>query len=215
MSFLSIISEEACSYSQDRAKAYAYSSTGPQTLEYDYSETDEMLQKSASQRGQNMCGTSDYSLLIENLYVLESTFADSDVLRLEREILQQLGRLGALKLFNACLSRTPKTSSIFNLSDVPVVHVEEHTMKGTVETHKGKIIIHSKRKEKRKSRTERVSGKSSKTSLLSLPSEAVCGKFQRHTVSLMSRELNSRSRRSMIARNEAEMSKGVKVVSEF
>ncbi|XP_031250296.1 RNA polymerase sigma factor sigC-like [Pistacia vera] len=211
LSFLSIISEEASSYSHDPAKAYARSSAGPQTLENDYSETDKISQKSASQRGQNMCSTSDYGLLMENLYVLESTFADSDVLRLEREILQQLGRLGALKLFNTCLSRTPKTSSIFNLSDVPA----EQTMNGTVENHKGKIIIHSKRKEKRKSRTERVSEKSSKTSSVSLPSKATCGNLEQRTVSFTKRKSNSRSRRSMIARNEAEMSKGVKVVANL
>lgn len=52
---------------------------------------------------------SDFSILMENLDMLEATFSDSYVGRLEREILGQLERLGALKLFHACLSKTLKS----------------------------------------------------------------------------------------------------------
>lgn len=80
------------------------------------------------------------------------------------------------------------------MSDAPAQRIEEHTLNGTVENHKGKIIIHSKRKEKRKSRIERGSGKSSKTSSLSVPS-------------LTKGESNSVSGRSKIARN----ARGIKI----
>lgn len=209
---MSTISEDSASYFQDPVKAYTYSFVNTQTVENDYSETEEIRQKSASCIGQDASSRSDFRLLMENLDVLESTFADSDALRLEREILQQLGKLGALKLFNSRLSRIVKTSNVLDLSDV---HTEEQKMDDSRDYHMGKILVPSKRKGKRKLKTARVSEESIETYLLSLPSEALQEGLKQPTIFSAERALNSRGRRLMIARNEAEMSKGVQVVFNF
>lgn len=212
LSFLSTISEDSASYFQDPVKAYTCSFVNTQTVENDYSETEEIRQKSASCIGQDASSRSDFRLLMENLNVLELTFADSDALRLEREILQQLGKLGALKLFNSHLSRIVKTSNVLDLSDV---HTEEQKMNDSRDYHMGKILVPSKRKGKRKLKTARVSEESIETSLLSLPSEALQEGLKQPTTFSAERALNSRGRRLMIARNEAEMSKGVQVVANL
>lgn len=209
---MSTISEDSASYFQDPVKAYTCSFVNTQTVENDYSETEEIRQKSASCIGQDASSRSDFRLLMENLDVLESTFADSDALRLEREILQQLGKLGALKLFNSRLSRIVKTSNVLDLSDV---HTEEQKMNDSRDYHMGKILVPSKRKGKRKLKTARVSEESIETSLLSLPSEALQEGLKQPTTFSAERALNSRGRRLMIVRNEAEMSKGVQVVFNF
>ncbi|KAH9761424.1 RNA polymerase sigma factor sigC [Citrus sinensis] len=212
LSFLSTISEDSASYFQDPVKAYTCSFVNTQTVENDYSETEEIRQKSTSCIGQDASSRSDFRLLMENLDVLESTFADSDALRLEREILQQLGKLGALKLFNSHLSRIVKTSNVLDLSDV---HTEEQKMNDSRDYHMGKILVPSKRKGKRKLKTARVSEESIETSLLSLPSEALQEGLKQPTIFSAERALNSRGRRLTIARNEAEMSKGVQVVANL
>lgn len=215
LSFLSIISEDSATCFQDPIKAYTCSFVNTQTLESDYLEMEETSQKSISYTGRDVCSTLYYSLLMENLYVLESTFSDSDVLRLEREILLQLGKIGALKLFNNCLSETVKTSNVFDLSDAPTEDIEDHKMNVSVDDHMGKILIPSKRKGRRKMRMARVSEKSNQTSFLSSPSKAMQEGSKQLTVSSPKSALNSKSRRSMLARNEAELSKGVKVVFNF
>ncbi|KAJ4708139.1 RNA polymerase sigma factor [Melia azedarach] len=215
LSFLSIISEDSATCFQDPIKAYTCSFVNTQTLESDYLEMEETSQKSISYTGRDVCSTLYYSLLMENLYVLESTFSDSDVLRLEREILLQLGKIGALKLFNNCLSETVKTSNVFDLSDAPTEDIEDHKMNVSVDDHMGKILIPSKRKGRRKMRMARVSEKSNQTSFLSSPSKAMQEGSKQLTVSSPKSALNSKSRRSMLARNEAELSKGVKVVANL
>ncbi|KAL5850530.1 hypothetical protein ACOSQ4_008543 [Xanthoceras sorbifolium] len=211
LSFLSIISEEGPTYFEDPVKAYTCSFSGPLTLENDHLEVEEVRQKSDSYTGQEACSTSQFCLLMENLHVLESTFSDSDALRLEREILLQLGRFGALKFFDTCLSGTLKTSNVLDLSDVPTEKIEEPKTNGTMKDH-GKIIVRSKRKERRKLRTARIPENSNTISLLSLPSKAVQESFRQSMVSSAKRSSKTRSSRSMIATNEAEMSRGVKVV---
>lgn len=150
--------------------------------------------------------TSHFSLLLQNLDVLEETFADSGVSKLEKEILLQLGRLGALKLFDICLSRTLKTSSFLDLSEIPTEPIEEQKMDR-------KVIVRSGKKEERRSR-KRTSD-DSKISSDSLPLKPMSKGFKNPTISSVRRASNSRSRRLMIAKNEAEMSVGVKVVLMF
>lgn len=150
--------------------------------------------------------TSHYTLLLQNLNVLEETFADSGVSKLEKEILLQLGRLGALKLFEICLSRTLKTSSFLDLSDLPTEPIEEHKMER-------KNIVRSGKKEERKSR-KRTSYDSKKFSG-TLPVKQMREGFKKPNPSSVRRASNSRSRRLMMAKNEAELSVGVKVVLIF
>ena len=167
--------------------------------------------KSSSCTSQLACKASHHSLLMENLDDLEETFVDSDVLRLEREIILQLGRLGVLKLFNICLSRTHKTCNILGLSDVPA-DSGECNMNGLVDRQKDKVIVCSGKKKQRQKRRERTVENPTIISTQLLPSNTLRGRFQKPKVSSAKRMSDSRRRRLIIARNEAEMSKGVKVV---
>lgn len=158
--------------------------------------------KNLCNNGLKDCRASHFSLLMQNLGVLEEIFADSDVLRMEREILLHLGRLGALKLFNTCLSRTFETANFMDLSDIPTESMDDHAGKNIIRSRKGKV---------RKSRA-RMSEILNKGSSWSFPSETISQVLQQPTVSSVKRSSNSRSRRLAIAKNEAEMSIGVKVV---
>lgn len=52
-----------------------------------------------------MRNASQFSSLLDNLDMLEDTVSGSDVIKSERDILLQLERLGAIKLFHTFLSR--------------------------------------------------------------------------------------------------------------
>lgn len=131
---------------------------------------------------------SKFILLMKNLDMLEEMFADSNAVRLETEILEQLQRLGALRLFDSCLSRTLK----FDLSRVND-SVDEHVVVD-------KVFVQSGKKELRKLRRKRT-----------LDKETISNDLQ-HLASAR-RTSKSRNKRQKTARNEAEMSSGVKVVS--
>ncbi|XVF35382.1 hypothetical protein REPUB_Repub18cG0140900 [Reevesia pubescens] len=140
---------------------------------------------------------------MENLNVLEETFMDSNVIRLEREILLELGRLGALKLFNICLSRTQEASNVLDLSDVPADSGK--LMNGLVDSQKDKVIVCSREKKQRQKRIERaVENPIISTQLL--PSNTLHGRFQKPKISSAKTMSKSRRKISIIARNEAEMS---------
>lgn len=156
---------------------------------------------------------SRYRLLMKNLDMLEYMFADSNAVRLERDILEQLKRLGALRLFHSCLSRTLKSSSSFDLSNAPTEIVEEPRVNDSVDNHVGKMVVQSGKKELRKLRRKRTLEKESATSMQELPSENISKDPQQPKFASARRTLRSRNRRQKIARNEAEMSSGVKVVS--
>ncbi|XP_050213328.1 RNA polymerase sigma factor sigC [Mercurialis annua] len=207
-------------------KTYVYSSA-VQIIENDYSQT-EGFKVNVGKRSNSHCGGIGviddgevyvkekilrYSLLLENLYSLEESFADSDALKLERDILQQLGRLGALKLFNSCLISTLEITNVADLSDVRAENMGECRVGGRQTNHVNEeVIIRSTKKEQRKSRRERAVVKNErKAASLALCSKPIaCGKLM---VSSVKKVSNSKSRRLMIARNEAEMAKGVKVLA--
>ncbi|KAL6216529.1 hypothetical protein ACLB2K_009752 [Fragaria x ananassa] len=221
LSFLSVISEECETSNKDPLKVYTCPSASPQLLDDGLSEMEEeMNPRRMSKSGSaNMIDdkeysfmssaglrTSHYTLLLQNLNVLEETFADSGVSKLEKEILLQLGRLGALKLFEICLSRTLKTSSFLDLSDVRTEPIEEPKMER-------KNIVRSGKKEEGKSR-KRTSYDSKKFSG-TLPVKQMREGFKKPNPSSVRRASNSRSRRLMMAKNEAEMSVGVKVIADL
>lgn len=164
-----------------------------------------------SRRDVNASKATHFSLLMQNLGVLEESFADSDVLRLEREILLQLGRLGALKLFNTCLSRTLETSNFFDLSNIPSEDIGKKKVGSKVNRHTSQTIIRTGKSEERKSRKRRLEN-NSKLSSRSLSSDAIWQGLHKSSASSVRRAVNSRSRRRACAKNEAEMSTGVKVV---
>lgn len=168
--------------------------------------------KYVSKTGLEECKVSHFSLLMQNLGVLEETFADSDALRLEREILLQLGRLGALKLFNTCLLRTLEASNYLDLSDIPTKSVKEHeSSNNKMDNHTAKNIVRSRKSKVRKSRG-RTFENSRKVSPQLFPSETIRHVLQRPAVSSVKRSSNYRSKSLAISKNEAEMSVGVKVV---
>ncbi|XP_057799717.1 LOW QUALITY PROTEIN: RNA polymerase sigma factor sigC-like [Salvia miltiorrhiza] len=156
--------------------------------------------------------TSQYRLLMKNLDVLEYMFADSDVVRLERDILEQLERLGALRLFRSFQSRTLISSTSFDVSNAPTENVDELRANDSVENHAGKVVVRSGKKEVRKSRRNRALEKES-AALQELPTEAFSNNLQRPKFALPRRNSRSRNKKLKIARNEAEMSSGVKMVA--
>lgn len=140
-----------------------------------------------------------YRLLLENLVVLEDTFADSDVVKLERDILVQLEKLGALKFLRAPFSELPKYPSSFNSMNVETV----------------KPIVPSTRKIERRSQKERMSKKVIGVCTVEFRSQAVNHKNSRRVNFSSRQSLSSKSGRLKITRNEAELSRGVKVLSNL
>nr|AKC88685.1 sigma factor [Francoa sonchifolia] len=218
LSFLSIISEEGETLRRVLVKAYACSFAARQMLEkenlhsmIDDNPTEEG--KSTSQMSVEARKASHFRLLVQNLDVLEKTFADSSVLRLESDILLQLERLGARNLFDTCLSKTLEDSN--DLSNVPIEHMEEQKTVIAMDDQIGKIFVCSRKKEERKSKRARASENASKISSMPLRSKTARKGYQQPAHSSSKRGSNSRGRRLMIARNEAEMSRGVKVIQDL
>ncbi|GAV56964.1 Sigma70_r3 domain-containing protein/Sigma70_r2 domain-containing protein/Sigma70_r4 domain-containing protein [Cephalotus follicularis] len=152
--------------------------------------------------------TIHFSLLLEILNVLEETVADVVRLKLERDIRMQLGRLGALKLFDTCLSRTLVSPSCFDAPGVTTDHIGEPI--GRVDG----IVVHSGKKKERKSRRKSTLENTTKISSLSLLSKTI-QKVDRLAFSSAKKTSSSRSRRLKMDRNEAEMVKGIKIIANL
>nr|UER43279.1 SIG3 protein [Populus tomentosa] len=237
LSFLSVVSEEGDILNKHSFKSFACSSAA-QNVENDCLQMERLkmnVDKSSHAIMNNMMGndkvsveeeistshtrlrermTSRFSFLLDNLDTLEKLVADLDALKLERDILLQLGRLGALEFFNACLSRTLQTSNVLDLSAVPTENTGESKTDGKLDDHTGKTVVRTGKKEERKFRRERAaSDNGKKTTSLSLPSKTVQNNLQKPT--FVKRTSSSSSRRSLIARNEAKMTRGVKVASDL
>ncbi|CAA0806699.1 RNA polymerase sigma factor sigC [Striga hermonthica] len=148
---------------------------------------------------------SQYGLLMKNLDELEELFAYSNDARLEKDIMEQLERLGALRFFHSCLSRTLESSTYSNLCNAhDEIIVGEHRISDRV----GKLFIQSGKKEMRKLRRNKKIKKEGER-LDSISREVLELKF-----GLPSRK-RGRSPRSNIARIEADMSSGVKMVAKL
>ncbi|KAK1311697.1 RNA polymerase sigma factor sigC [Acorus calamus] len=145
-----------------------------------------------------------FNFLMENLERIQEVFVDPDSVRLERDIMVQIQRLGALKLFHACLSRTCKAPSELNTILPPPKQLEDN--------HTNAITVPSQKK-KRKSRRVRSAEKAS--SLKSLH------EYENPTVSTSTSSSwptnlsESKTRRLLLARNESDMASGVKEVVKF
>ncbi|KAK2982930.1 hypothetical protein RJ640_006344 [Escallonia rubra] len=144
---------------------------------------------------------SHFSLLLENLIMLETAFTDSDAVRLERDILVLLERLGALKLFHTFLSRALPVPTLVDLADAP---------NGLVE--KPKNVVRSGKKEERRARRQRALEKANKAYGLVFHSKSNHKCHQQHEFGKSS---NFRGRRIKVTMNEAEMSRGVKLVANL
>lgn len=150
---------------------------------------------------------SHFGVLMNNLNMLEKTFADSDVLRLENDILSQLDRLGALKLFHTCLSRTrsPPVNSLVT------EYIEEHQMRNHVNDYMAKIVVRSGKKEKRKAKRVKALQKEKDDNLLPSPSKTKHVHHQDHNLSSPRKSTKYSGPSTKIIRNEAELTVGVKV----
>ncbi|KRH16276.1 hypothetical protein GLYMA_14G145200v4 [Glycine max] len=128
-----------------------------------------------------------FCLLMDNLFVLEETFADYEALRLEKAIILQLEKLGALKLFNVCLSRSLGTSPVSDYAD-------------KVNDYKDKVVVQSRKRKENKTRRENL-----------LPRQF----HPSFSASVVKRVPNTKNKRIIVAKREAEISKGLKVLAEL
>ncbi|KAI3944557.1 hypothetical protein MKW92_034956 [Papaver armeniacum] len=152
--------------------------------------------------------TSYFGLLVNSLEKVEEIFVDEELIRLEKDIMVQLGRLGALKLFHACLSRNLKTTTpaaaTLNMSVPLPVIPEDSPVNGAANDEVGDVItVRSGRKEERISKRKRALENAAKLSYLSPTMKRI---------SKANFSSNKRSTRVMVAKNESEMSRGVKEV---
>lgn len=149
---------------------------------------------------QSSRASSHFGFLMENLYLLEATFTDVDVVRLENDILSQLEKIGALKILYSHLSGTVKSPTALDLCDEPL---EDHVNEACADIK----VIQSLKKEKRRSIQDRASSK---------PFAKTIDKNISKINSSATKASKSRSRRRQsIARNEVEMAKAVKSVVDL
>lgn len=132
-----------------------------------------------------------YNLLGKNLLALEQTFVALESLRMERDIMLQMSKLGAAELFNTCLSRSRGASSATScLPDTATESVVD-----TTEEHQ--TFVHSRRKLRKKARRSSLVTGNGDQGIDLGPRVRRASKY--------------RKKRERISRNEAEMSQGVKV----
>lgn len=130
---------------------------------------------------------------------------DTGALTLEKDILLQLGKLGALKFFEESFDAFRD----LDLSYASEEHNEEDNTIGEKDGHV-KRIVRSGKKEVRGSKRVQASEKAKRISVQSSNNQK---HFIQQNASSARRASSSKKRRMMIAENEAEMSKGVKVIS--
>ncbi|KAJ8531392.1 hypothetical protein K7X08_026826 [Anisodus acutangulus] len=157
-----------------------------------------------------------FSLLMKNLDLLENMFADSEMSRLERDILVQLEKLGALEFFHACLSRTHHCSTSPKVLDVPRELIEEVEKDDLVGNGMDKVVVRSRKKQERKSRRNRASRNANDIITVQPHTKNIQEDLQQPKFYSGKRtHAASRNKRQKIAKNEAEMSRGVKLVAEL
>lgn len=225
LSFLSVISEESESFCKDPVKACTFSSASPQISEdglqqredikvwplfqlaiyfseqqsSSLTEINSQVPTGSSPDSNGVPNPTHFSLLVQSLGALEESFADSDASRLEREILLQLGRLGALAFFDTRFSRSLGTTSpgFLDLSSAATECVEV-----------GEKVVRTGKGEERKSRKRR-SMNPNKVS----PEEETMWRGVRHPDASPARRAGkSRTRRLSVTKNEADMATAVKVL---
>ncbi|XP_058724669.1 RNA polymerase sigma factor sigC [Vicia villosa] len=229
LSLLSTIYEEGETLHKDFGKTFAFSSSALEAPEKDLllggDVTSKVNKGKRSLSGVREMvdntklphGESHFGMLMENLDVLEETFADSEALRLKKNIILQIEKLGALELFNVCLTTSFGTSRVSSCIDGVLEQVEENKRNRKVDVYTGKVIVHSsKRKE---SRTRRkglsVSIASSSKSLRLEDNTQEDTLRSSPEASFVRKTSNTKNRRAAIAQREMEMSEGVKVLAKL
>lgn len=185
-----------------------------------YSQTDNMQRlnqdyTSISCQGLEVKEKSRFSLLLKNLEKIEEIFIDEDFKMLERDIMIQLGKLGALQLFHTFLSRSFKTPTAIDFATQVTKHSRNLSMEAEIDGQPSTSIVRSRKKEGRKLRRGQITDKADLISSVT-PSSKSLSKFPWQTVGSTVRiSSRSRSRRFKIARSEAEMSRRVKDVADL
>ncbi|KAM3378989.1 RNA polymerase sigma factor sigC isoform X1 [Capsicum galapagoense] len=156
-----------------------------------------------------------FSLLMKNLDVLENMFSDSEMSRLERDILVKIEKLGALEFFHACLSRTNHSSTSPKVLDVPRELIKEAEENALVGNGMDKIVVRSRKKQERKSRRNGASRNANDFITVQPHTKNIQEDFQQAKFHSGKRSHASRNKRQKIAKNEAEMSRGVQLMAEL
>ncbi|OIV97818.1 hypothetical protein TanjilG_12575 [Lupinus angustifolius] len=156
-----------------------------------------------------------FRLLLENLGTLEETFADSEAQKLRDDIMLQLGKLGALEFFEACLSRAIEPSRVLDFTNGHPNQFGEQRKNSRVDEYMDKVVVHSSRKKQNKTRRKRAF---TATEILSPSLPLKADREQEELLfvrtSSVKRESNGKNR-IVVARREAEMSKAIKVLAEL
>ncbi|KFK34637.1 hypothetical protein AALP_AA5G171900 [Arabis alpina] len=210
-SFLSSIKEESRIYQKHPLKACGCASASPYTAENVYVELKDPKegfvreQMSSAEKAHLSRSMLQYNLLAKNLLALEETFVALNSLRMERDIMLQMRKLGAAELFKTCLSKSRGSSVTSCLSDT------ENEFVGTT-TPDQKVFVSSRRKLKRKARRSSSTNENGDQDSLTIGSRATWNDID---VPRVRRSSKYRKKRERISRNEAEMSTGVKIVADM
>ncbi|KAG2325774.1 hypothetical protein Bca52824_008502 [Brassica carinata] len=142
-----------------------------------------------------------YNLLGKNLLALEQTFVALDSLRMERDIMLHMRKLGATELFNTCLSRSRGSSATSCLPDTGTPELVDTT-------EEQKTFVHSRRKLRKKARrSSLMTGNGDQGSWTISSRTTWDGRVRKPS--------KYRKKRERISRNEAELSEGVKIVADM
>ncbi|XP_074276466.1 RNA polymerase sigma factor sigC isoform X2 [Silene latifolia] len=231
--FLMINFDESEMVIKDSLRLHACSSSAIRTVENDYANLELMISKrsdkhlrntvydtqvpsdkdtSAFFRSVQACSSSYFHLLMENINMLENKFSDLDIVKLERDILLQLERLGALELFRACLSRTLEGSTITHMSN-PKSQVPRYNQDNRNLDNDHIKVVQSKRKEERKSKQQKRLQAASKS--CACRSETFVEEVMNTVVPSVAKKTKATRKRVEFAKNEAELAKGIKVVAKL
>lgn len=106
----------------------------------------------------------EYNLLMQNIQVLESSLAGKDLVRLERDILVHIERLGALKSFNASISRATLTQTYESEFSLPgdIIKLDPEI---PLEEQNVVVIVRSGKSQERKLKRMKASEKGSRVSV--------------------------------------------------
>ncbi|CAA7046220.1 unnamed protein product [Microthlaspi erraticum] len=215
-SFLSSIKEETRFYQKYPLKVCGCASATSYTAENVYVELKNPKENvgvgfvgepmSSAEKAHLSRSMLQYNLLGKNLLALEETFVALDSLGMERDIMLQMGKLGAAELFKTCLSRSRGSSSSAScLSDTETKLVDT--------SPKEHSFVSSRRKLKKKARrSSLMTGNGDDGDSLTIGSKSTWSDID---VSRVRKSSKYRKKRERISRNEAEMSTGVKIVADM
>ncbi|KAK9683837.1 hypothetical protein RND81_10G167900 [Saponaria officinalis] len=228
MPLLTISFDEGEVRLKDSPRPYACLSSSPRTVENDYTNLELIINTRSNIGTHNMVGenqvpsdvetssrvrsdrpssSSNFHVLMENINMLENKITDLDIVKLESDILVQLGRLGALELFRARLSRTLEDSTFTVMSDSKSQLPRYHQENKKTDNDLAKRVVHSKKKEKRKSKQQKRLQLASK--------RCACKSEPFSEASYVRKQSKATRKRVVLTKNEAELATGIKVVSKL